>query len=144
MKYLAQHNKMMILAHRVLQYLGATEVVNVTGNDDPITEEDFLKLEYTAPEPITWQMYTEAYPLVENLVGMKLLRLERTRQLAKTDWVMTVDSFQTLSNKDEWLAYRQALRDLPANPPPFKWKGTDLDIEAMFPVQPPILRNTPN
>ena len=135
---------MMILAHRVLQHLGATEVVNVTGNDDPTNEEDFLKLEYTAPEPITWQMYTETYPLVENLVGMKLLRFERTRQLAKTDWVMTVDSFQTLSNKDEWLAYRQALRDLPANPPLFKWKGADLDIEAMFPAQPPILRNTPN
>jgi len=134
----------MTLAHRVLHHLGATEVVNVTENNDPTTEEEFLKLEYTSPEPITWQMYIEAYPIVENLIGMQRLRSERTKKLTKTDWIMTVDNFQTLANKDEWLAYRQALRDLPSNPPPFKWKGTELDVDAMFPVEPPIIRITPS
>jgi len=134
----------MTLAHRVLHHRGATEVVNVTENNDPTTEEEFLKLEYTSPEPITWQMYIEAYPIVENLIGMQRLRSERTKKLTKTDWIMTVDNFQTLANKDEWLAYRQALRDLPSNPPPFKWKGTELDVDAMFPVEPPIIRITPS
>lgn len=117
-------------------------MVNVTGNNDPTNEEEFLEIKYTSEIPITWEMYTEAYPVVENLVGMKLLRLERTRQLSKSDWVMTVDSFQTLANKDEWLAYRQALRDLPSNPPPFKWKNGDIDVEAMFPVQPNVIRSS--
>jgi hypothetical protein len=86
-------------------------------------------------------MYQLAYPVVEQLIGTKLLRKERNNQLLKTDWIMTVDNFQTLANKEEWLAYRQTLRDLPSNPPPFKWKNGDLDVEQMFPTQPKIIRS---
>jgi hypothetical protein len=42
---------------------------------------------------------------------MKLLRVERDRLIAETDWWVLPDRTPT----DEQLAYRQALRDLPAN-----------------------------
>lgn len=44
---------------------------------------------------------------------MRLLRVERDQLLAATDWRATIDYQGT--NQDEWLAYRQRLRDLPAN-----------------------------
>lgn len=44
---------------------------------------------------------------------MRLLRVKRDQLIAATDWRATIDYQGT--NQDEWLAYRQALRDLPAN-----------------------------
>ena len=45
---------------------------------------------------------------------MRLLRIERNKKIALTDWRMLPD--QTPS--DEWTNYRQALRDLPASASP--------------------------
>lgn len=47
---------------------------------------------------------------------MRLLRLERDARIAKTDWRATVDYPGT--DKEAWLTYRQALRDLPATAEP--------------------------
>ena len=45
---------------------------------------------------------------------MRLLRLERTRRLAQSDWMALSDRTMTQSQID----YRQALRDLPVNSTP--------------------------
>lgn len=45
---------------------------------------------------------------------MRLLRMQRNQLLAETDWMANSDVVMT----DEWRAYRQALRDLPANSQP--------------------------
>ena len=42
---------------------------------------------------------------------MRLLREERDRRIAKTDWRGNSD----LTMSDAWKTYRQALRDLPSN-----------------------------
>ena len=47
---------------------------------------------------------------------MRVLRLERNHRLAETDWRATVDYPGT--DKQLWLDYRQALRDLPATQEP--------------------------
>ena len=44
---------------------------------------------------------------------MRLLRQERNRKIAQTDWRATVDYPGT--DQAAWLTYRQALRDLPAS-----------------------------
>ena len=45
---------------------------------------------------------------------MRLLRIERNKKIAETDWRVLPD--QTPS--DDWINYRQALRDLPASASP--------------------------
>ena len=45
---------------------------------------------------------------------MRLLRIERNRRLAETDWMANSDVVMT----DKWKTYRQALRDLPATAEP--------------------------
>jgi hypothetical protein len=41
------------------------------------------------------------------------LRKERNRRLAETDWVVLPDVQMDEVTKNQWLSYRQALRDLP-------------------------------
>ena len=45
---------------------------------------------------------------------MRLLKEERNRKLAETDWRFRSD----LTPSQEWIDYCQALRDLPANSEP--------------------------
>lgn len=134
----------MNVAHRVLTALGAIEVRNVDTTVDPQTKEEFERLDYLSPTPITWEDYTLKYNEILHLFAIRQLRVERNIRLAKTDWIMTVDMAASLANKEEWIAYRQALRDLPANPPVFVWNGSNLNFSAMdMPVEPPILRVAP-
>ena len=48
-----------------------------------------------------------------NAEPLRLLRKERNRKLANSDWTQSRDI--TLSNDTDWKTYRQTLRDLPAN-----------------------------
>ena len=46
------------------------------------------------------------------------LRTERNIRLSNSDWVMLPDVSLTTEKKEEWITYRQALRDLPTNSTP--------------------------
>ena len=54
-----------------------------------------------------------AEPEVQLQKDFEILRRQRNRLLAETDWTQSRDV--TLPNDAEWAAYRQALRDLPEN-----------------------------
>jgi hypothetical protein len=43
-----------------------------------------------------------------------MLRRERKNLLSDSDWTQGRDSPLTTEKQDEWVAYRQALRDLPS------------------------------
>lgn len=59
----------------------------------------------------------------------KELRKERNRRLAKTDYLFTSDyPHPTPEKKQEWLDYRQSLRDLPAN--------TEDPVNPVWPIAP--------
>ena len=51
-----------------------------------------------------------------NAEPMRLLREERNRLLAETDWTQSRDV--TLSNDTDWKSYRKSLRDLPSTASP--------------------------
>ena len=59
----------------------------------------------------TWSAVSGALAAATDSVAMTALRAERDRLLAETDWWAVSD--RTMSG--EQIAYRQALRDLPAN-----------------------------
>ena len=64
---------------------------------------------------------------------MRLLRVERDKKIAKTDWRMLPD--QTPS--DDWTNYRQALRDLPASATPKLDSFYELDLTSVtWPTEP--------
>ena len=64
---------------------------------------------------------------------MRLLRIERNKKIAETDWRMLPD--QTPS--DDWTNYRQALRDLPASATPKLNSYYGLDLTSVtWPTEP--------
>ena len=64
---------------------------------------------------------------------IKLLRIERDKKIAETDWRMLPD--QTPS--DDWINYRQALRDLPASASPKLGSNYELDFSSFtWPTKP--------
>ena len=64
---------------------------------------------------------------------MRLLRIERDKKIAQTDWRVLPD--QTPS--DDWINYRQALRDLPASASPKLDSNYELDLTSIsWPIEP--------
>ena len=70
---------------------------------------------------------------LDNAEPMRLLRLERDKRIANTDWRASSD----LTLADAWKTYRQALRDLPASATPKLNSNYDLDITSVtWPTEP--------
>ena len=68
-----------------------------------------------------------------NAEPMKLLRVERDRLLATTDWRASSD----LTLADAWKTYRQSLRDLPASASPSLDSYGYLDMTSVtWPTEP--------
>jgi len=64
---------------------------------------------------------------LENLFPLKILRNERLFKIMETDkYGLTDYPFTSDEKKQEWLAYRQALRDLPSNQTP------QIDLDGML------------
>ena len=64
---------------------------------------------------------------------MRLLRIERNKKIAETEWRVLPD--QTPS--DDWINYRQALRDLPASVSPKFDTNYGLDFSSFtWPTEP--------
>ena len=107
------------------------------GINRPYTYEDILFPDgYTKPAK---KEYDEAFTRHLNITLFKELRQERNRRLAEVDWVFSSDYHISSEERDVWVAYRQALRDLPSvtedptNPmwptKPSTPKGTTLNVD---------------
>tara|TARA_B100000287_G_scaffold199010_1_gene188032 strand:+ start:1893 stop:2249 length:357 start_codon:yes stop_codon:yes gene_type:complete len=83
-------------------------------------------------QPTDAEITTEQTRLI-GLEEFKLLREERNKRLAATDWRDSSDVGLT----DAWKTYRQALRDLPANASPKLDADGNLDMSSVtFPTEP--------
>ena len=70
---------------------------------------------------------------LDSAEAMKLLREERDKRIAKTDWRASSD----LTLASAWSTYRQALRDLPASATPKLDSNYNLDLTSItWPTEP--------
>ena len=68
---------------------------------------------------------------------MKLLREERNRLIAETDWTQLKDINLDIIRERDWKNYRQALRDLPAKSNPKLNEYGKLDMSSVsWPTKP--------
>ena len=65
---------------------------------------------------INWDLYESKLAIWHSTQPLRLLRIKRNQLLQQTDWRATVD--YPNSDKQAWLDYRQALRDLPETADP--------------------------
>jgi len=101
-----------------------------TLNGDDISGLEWLDSKQTQPTE------TEIYSKISELdiaEPMRLLRIERNKKIALTDWRVLPDQSPT----DDWINYRQALRDLPASASPKLDSNYELDFSSFtWPTEP--------
>ena len=131
---------------KALSELGINEWVL---RGEPTSEEEFnqmfrkvtgadsngLAIESADPKDfgITWKAVSDKKTELVNAEPMRLLRVERDRLLAETDWMANSD----VTLADNWKTYRQQLRDLPASASPKLSSNGSLDMSSVtFPTKP--------
>ena len=90
-----------------------------------VREEQIIWRDTETSRPTDEEIQTKLAEL-RNAEPMRLLRKERNRRIALTDWRFRSD----LSPSQEWKDYSQALRDLPANYSP----TIDIIMEDGYPL----------
>tara|TARA_B000000557_G_scaffold92519_1_gene74824 strand:- start:1123 stop:1482 length:360 start_codon:yes stop_codon:yes gene_type:complete len=96
--------------------------------------DDYTGLEWmdSGQQP-TKKEVTDKIAELDAAEPMKLLREERDRRIAKTDWRAGSD----LTLASAWSTYRQALRDLPASATPKLDSYYELDLTSVtWPTEP--------
>ena len=83
---------------------------------------------------ITTEEFKLKYDEIEKDYSINKLRLERNVLLKDCDWVMVTD--YNPPNKDEWVTYRQVLRDLPQTQPNITTDNNGNLINPVFPTKP--------
>ena len=74
---------------------------------------------------------------LESAEPMRLLRIERTKRLTASDWVVTMHKELGTNIPAAWKNYRQALRDLPSSATPKLDSFGDLDLTSVtWPTKP--------
>jgi hypothetical protein len=105
------------------------------GSEWTVLDDDYNQLTWLSPnipKPTRAQVEAKIAEL-KAAEPMRLLRVERDRLIAETDWWVLPDRTPT----DEQLAYRQALRDLPDNSTPVLDNTTRLGISGVtWPTKP--------
>ena len=99
------------------------------------TGEDYSGFTWqdNGPAPTEAEIDAEVTRL-NNAEPMRLLRIERNKKLAETDWMTLSD---TTAITDAWKTYRQQLRDLPASAKPKLDARGNLDLTSVtFPSEP--------
>lgn len=88
---------------------------------------------FTDDKLITWQQIQQYRDVAFSSFALDLLRVERNKLLAETDWWAVPDRTMT----QQQIAYRQALRDLPDNSTPTLTVNGELDKSSVtWPVKP--------
>lgn len=100
-----------------------------------VTDEDYNQLQWLSediPKPTILEIEAKIAEL-KAAEPMRLLRVERDKLIAETDWWVLPDRTPT----SEQLAYRQALRDLPTTATPVLDPTTRLGISGVtWPTKP--------
>ena len=77
------------------------------------TDYDLIKFEDGYEKPTKEVFYTKYNELLKN-TQLEKLRSQRNEKLRHSDFSMLPDYNLTPENENEWIEYRQALRDLPS------------------------------
>ena len=102
---------------------------------NPTAANDYERLVWqdeSQTKPTEDEVNTKVTELV-NAYPMKLLREERSRRIATSDWMANSD----VTMSSAWKTYRQALRDLPASSTPKLDSNDMLDMTSVtWPTEP--------
>ena len=86
---------------------------------------------------VTWNQVKTKYDELVSAEPFNLLRQERNKRIAETDWTQLKDIDLDVIRERNWKNYRQALRDLPSNSNPKLDSFGNLDLSSVnWPTKP--------
>ena len=80
---------------------------------------------------VTWEQVKTKYDELVSAQPFKLLREERNKLIAATDWTQLKDIDLDIIRERNWKNYRQALRDLPSTANPKLTEKGQLDMKSV-------------
>ena len=80
---------------------------------------------------VTWEQVKTKYDELVSAQPLKLLREERNKLIAATDWTQLKDIDLDIIRERNWKNYRQALRDLPSKSTPKLDSNGELDMTSV-------------
>ena len=80
---------------------------------------------------VTWDQVKTKYDELVSAQPFKLLREERNKLIAETDWTQLKDIDLDIIRERNWKNYRQALRDLPSKSTPKLDSNGELDMTSV-------------
>ena len=80
---------------------------------------------------VTWEQVKTKYDELVSAQPFKLLREERNKLIAETDWTQLKDIDLDIIRERNWKNYRQALRDLPSKSTPKLDSNGNLDMTSV-------------
>ena len=80
---------------------------------------------------VTWEQVKTKYDELVSAQPFKLLREERNKLIAETDWTQLKDIDLDIIRERNWKNYRQALRDLPSKSTPKLDSNGELDMTSV-------------
>ena len=80
---------------------------------------------------VTWEQVKTKYDELVSAQPLKLLREERNKLIAETDWTQLKDIDLDIIRERNWKNYRQALRDLPSKSTPKLDSNGNLDMTSV-------------
>ena len=80
---------------------------------------------------VTWDQVKTKYDELVSAQPFKLLREERNKLIAATDWTQLKDIDLDIIRERNWKNYRQALRDLPSKSTPKLDSNGNLDMTSV-------------
>ena len=80
---------------------------------------------------VTWEQVKTKYDELVSAQPLKLLREERNKLIAATDWTQLKDIDLDIIRERNWKNYRQALRDLPSKSTPKLDSNGNLDMTSV-------------
>ena len=81
---------------------------------------------------VTWEQVKTKYDELVSAQPLKLLREERNKLIAATDWTQLKDIDLDIIRERNWKNYRQALRDLPSKSTPKLDSNGNLDMTSVY------------
>jgi hypothetical protein len=76
------------------------------------------------------------YKAALDAIAPNKMRDERNALLLKSDWTQILDNGLSDEKRNEWIEYRQVLRDMPTNNPDITIDINENVINLVFPIEP--------
>lgn len=109
---------------KIIYEIATGVVIRIAPEENPVLADGYAL--FDVPDSVNPQTITLVHPdgqfetdvIATTQQRWDSIRIERAKRLRESDWTCSITDY-TVPDKDKWITYRQALRDITTQPDPF-------------------------